>query len=371
MTINMSDFILLNTSVWDAKFQSAPAQEEQSQSTETVEQPVENTNTEETQTTTEATQEEENQEAQTTDEEDKSNSTEQEPVEENYPNAGEFLKWGEWLKNKLEENAKLEQGKKQPEQKILDSFFEKFFKTNWTGNAGTNLVEIFKDDRARVIFLKDGNQVRLDCFDPTKFAFLQFLTGDFAKDIISQGKLSKKNFLGLVKSCATKQRVVPDSELVKQNDYNLIYCPALYDNESNALFSYLAAQKSVFSDYSKEEQIKNKRAFIYLKNKSTATEISQLSDSFFDGLKMPEIGKLNTLELAKTVLGLSTKDTSDTETGTGEKLTDPELETLLKSLEGSVNIDADMLNKLENNKAARTAFVNALLNKIKAVQAAN
>jgi hypothetical protein len=348
----MSNFILLNTGTWDAKFQAVPAQEEE---------------TTPTNVTTEQVDEEQPNAENNTEE------TDQVSVEGNYPNAGEFLKWGEWLKNKLEENAQLSQGAKQPEQKILDSFFEKFFSTNWTGNTGTNLVEIFKDDRARIIFLKNGNEVRLDCFDPDKFAFLRFLTGDFAKEMLSKGKLSKKNFLGLIKSCATKQRVVPDSELVKQNDYNLIYCPALYDNESNALFSYLVAQKSIFSSYSKEEQIKNKRAFIPTENASSAAEINKVSDDVFDKFDMQKIEKLNTLELAKAIIGKVDNDTSEEKvnSGAGEKLTDAELESLLKNLEGSVNIDADTLNKLENNKAARTAFVKALLTKLKAFQTVN
>ena len=223
-----------------------------------------------------------------------------------------------------------------------------------------------------MLFLADGNKVRKDNFNPEKFKFLKFLISNFAKGVLDQGKLSTKNFLGLAAACATKQRVIPDAELDKQNDYNLIYCPALYEYEAQTLLDYLKTQAGILLNYTEDEQRKNKRAFIYIDTvteqdkEARAQEIKQLDDNYIDKLKVTTAEKLNTIEFANIVIGSKKPDTSSQENVSTVE-TGPIVDNwaaILKNAE--TGIDKNTLDGLLSNKAAREKLINDLLTKLSA-----
>lgn len=384
MTINMSDFILLNTSVWDAKFQSAPTQEEQPKD-ETATAPesteeTQETSVEDNQATDETTPKEDTKEEEQTEEVPK-----QEAANESYPKAGEFLKWGEWIKNKLEENAKLSGDAKQKETVILDDFFKNFFETNWDSVCGEKLKTF---GTLRHLFIGDNGQVRMDAFNTNKNAFLIFLTSNFVKELLTSGKLTEDKFDKLLYAFVSSTKKVSSTEFRRgpePEEYNLIYCPLFYELDGATMDKYLTAQAKVLSitgsSYSDSVKNLNKKAFLATKDKDVveaATDaerakiIKNYEGIYPDITDMSTATKLNNLDLANAVIGAKeTKKASDnpsTETGTSEKLSDSKLSEIAAVLKSwaenpdqKLELDQTDLDKLKADNEARAELMNKLL----------
>ncbi len=390
------DFITLNTSAWDAKFSTSsntevPTEEETTTETPESVEETQVTGTEETPVTDETTPKEgAKEEEQAEEKEQTEEDSKQEAVDESYPKAGEFLKWGEWLKNKLEENAKLSDGVKQKETDIIKGFFNSFFVTNWDSVCGEKLKTF---ETLKQLFIKDNGQVRIDAFNTNKNAFLIFLTSNFVKELLTSGKLTEDKFNKLLYAFVDGSKKVSSTEFRRgpePEEYNLIYCPLFYELDSATMDKYLTAQAKVLritgSSYSDSIKNLNKKAFLATKNKDVveaATDaerakiIKNYEGIYPDITDMSTATKLNNLDLANAVIGAKeTKKASDnpsTETGTSEKLSDSELseiDAVFKSWaenpDQKLELDQTDIDKLKADNEARAELMNKLLARLQA-----
>jgi hypothetical protein len=113
---------------------------------------------------------------------------------------------------------------------------------------------------------------------------LAFVIQDYVKNkLINTGLLNINTFKVLYNAVAAK--LVADSEFFEhtpQNDYNIIYCADFYRKPVKEMLDYLKLQSNILdvnaSVYSAETQIKNKKAFIFIKGVYKAGTTEEESD---------------------------------------------------------------------------------------------
>ena len=343
-TLLKEDFTVVNTSAWDNFFKSKPMTDPASEN--------EATNASESSATSSA---------------------------EGYPAAGQLTAWGTWLQNKLKENAEASKEARQPEKEILDHFFSNFFETNWQGTAGAKL-KTFK--ALRRLFVNDKGEVVIDAFDRSKNALLEFLLGDFAKNLISGSKITEEKLNVLLYAFVKSSKKVAAAEFRSDNDYNLIYCPLFYDLDETSMSAYLTIQAKVLnpakSSYEDSKKSLNKKVFLYTKEvteqdtKTRANIIKNNTDGYTDITSMKTANKLNSLELAKAIIGYTdpaAEIKSKSKVKNKGKLSQDEQNSIATTwaslLKGT---DTDTINTLISNKTARAELMDTLLIKLAALQ---
>lgn len=174
-------------------------------------------------------------------------------VKETLPAAGDWDGWGRLLKRRLELNNQARTKKQDYEVEQL--FFEDFFKTNWGADLAPKLMDIGDPLRKliKVLGFKAENSA------------LIFMTLDFTKELLRNGKLNVLTFKAIYNTVAGRR--IADSELRKPNRYNIIYCKDLYNKTPKEMEQYLKLQgtilKTSMSEYDESTQIKNKRTFCH------------------------------------------------------------------------------------------------------------
>ena len=159
--------------------------------------------------------------------EETAQNTEPQTTTKNYPAKDAWEQWGEWLKTKLETNAKLSDDARQSEKEILDDFFKKFFNTNF----GPNGEKLYDLERLRELFIKKDGTVLTNNFSIKRNQFLSYLT-------LNADKLNKNNYMGILVAFAKKY--VNHNEFDNKDvaaEYNLLYCPLLYQLPSDKILN--------------------------------------------------------------------------------------------------------------------------------------
>ena len=101
-------------------------------------------------------------------------------------------------------------------------------------------------------------------FDPLTNPFLAFIIRPFAQKLALKGLLNEETFKGI--NNAVTEDYLADSELLKENIYNIIYRIDLYKQPSVDIERYLKCQSRILkptaTTYTKKDMIKNLQTFL-------------------------------------------------------------------------------------------------------------
>ncbi len=173
------------------------------------------------------------------------------------PPKGEWLQWGELLKQRLTANRAKSREKRKPEYDIETEFFKEFYAANWEKEIAEKLLLIGEPLKKvlKVVGFKRSNPI------------LGFINQEFVKNTLLHANLLNVNTFKAIYN-AVANDLVADTEFFKRNDYNIIYCKDLYRKSPSEMEEYLKIQKSFLSpsasQYSAADLIKNKIAFFYI-----------------------------------------------------------------------------------------------------------
>ena len=181
-------------------------------------------------------------------------STKNEANLESLPNAGEWEQWAKLLTSRKKANDKLSSAQKQSEYAIESKFFIEFFNINF-GNTTGDKLNLFGEPLKKAIMVLG--------FDPKKNPILGFINKQLVRDeLINTGKLNTTTFKAIYNAVA--KRLVAYNEFIDKppEEYNIIYCPNLYDKPVEDIEKYLILQKEVLSSNSADKQVINKKVFL-------------------------------------------------------------------------------------------------------------
>lgn len=172
-------------------------------------------------------------------------------------------------------------------------FFNAFFSCYWSKNVTTKLLQnhLLQSD------------IKALGFDPLLNPILAFFLNPFTKELLENGLLDKIKYKAIHNSVA--KHLMAESEYVKENNYNVLYCLDLYNKTAADIETYLAYQKSILVPSMKKysDKTKARNVQIFLVNGSENMQSAN--------------AKLNTLEDIKEIIekvtgkSLSTGEESD------------------------------------------------------------
>lgn len=222
---------------------------------------------------------------------------------EGLPNAGEWEKWGKLLQERKEANNRLSSTLKKSEYEVESKFFEEFFSVNWGKTTGDRL-NLFGAPLKKAITVLE--------FDPKKNPILGFITKPYViQNLINTDKLNVETFKAIYNAVAKKLAAPSEFIHEKANEYNILYCPKLYDKSVKEIEEYLTLQKDVLSSASTDVQAKNKKVFFNIKSITASdlkTRVAEINN-WAGELPVAATATLNSLELARLVNGIKSIDT--------------------------------------------------------------
>lgn len=176
--------------------------------------------------------------------------------------------WSKELQQRLDDNKKLHPEAQEATHVIEERFWQDFFNSNWSKAVALQLMRIdqLKKDIKKLGFKKQANPLLA-----------------FFKDKYVQEKLVLTNLINLntykVIHNAIAGKYIADSELLKANSYNIIYCQDLYKKPLADMMSYLKKQKELLPTnikiYDKDRIAKNKKVFL-ISSRSVTKEEAKL-----------------------------------------------------------------------------------------------
>lgn len=172
-------------------------------------------------------------------------------------------------------------------------FFNAFFNCYWSKNVTTKLLQnhLLQSD------------LKALGFDPLINPILAFFLNPFTKELLENGLLDKTKYKAIHNAVA--KHLMAESEYVKENNYNVLYCLDLYNKTAADIETYLAYQKNILVPSMKKynDKTKARNVQIFLVNGSEDMQSAN--------------AKLNTLEDIKEIIekvtgkSLSTGEESD------------------------------------------------------------
>lgn len=172
-------------------------------------------------------------------------------------------------------------------------FFSAFFGCYWSKNVTTKLLQnhLLQSD------------LKALGFDPLVNPILAFFLNPFTKELLENGLLDKIKYKAIHNAVA--KHLMPESEYIKENNYNILYCLDLYNKTAADIETYLAYQKNILVPSMKKysDKTKARNIQIFLVNGSEDMQSAN--------------AKLNTLEDIQEIIekvtgkSLSTGEESD------------------------------------------------------------
>ena len=191
----------------------------------------------------------------------------------------ELKDWEEELENRKKENDQKDSSHKKTDGELLEKFWTDYFTSNWKPNVAAKLKEI-------ELLQKDILDLG---FDPLINPLLAFFLRNYVQQLVLEDLVNAETFKALHNAVAN--RYIADSEFVKENAYNILYCRDLYEQPARDILEYLRIQKSILSPsapaYNKETR--NTNIKIFLENGVVSV--------------MDKDATLNSLEEAKALAG--------------------------------------------------------------------
>ena len=141
--------------------------------------------------------------------------------------------WEQELKRRIARNAKKDQAHRKPVGEVKNKFWSAYFKANWKPEVAKKLyqIDLLKTD------IEDIG------FDPLLNPLLAFFLREYTQKLVLADLINAENFKAL--NNAVAEGYVADSEFLKENDYNILYCQDLYKQTSRDIEDYLKLQKSI------------------------------------------------------------------------------------------------------------------------------
>lgn len=220
--------------------------------------------------------------------------------------------WKAELARRLAANKTKDARKQQTPTEVEETFFKDFFQTNWPEEIANKLIAI-GDPLKKAIKVLGFNYKKVTGGNP----ILAFIRQNYVqKYLIQTGLLNANTFKAIYNTVA--RHLTSDVEFYKANNYNLIYCRALYSKTPTEMLEYLELQKEILNPNEPTDiyrQLENRRVFLEIPGireinvKQRAIIIK--GDRYKDASKVPTVTnakKLNSLVLAKTIKG-STEET--------------------------------------------------------------
>lgn len=270
-------------------------------------------------------------EVEETEEARENEATEEPAILDGLPNAGEWEKWGELLQERKEANNRLSSTLKKSEYEVESKFFEEFFSVNWGKTTGDRL-NLFGAPLKKAITVLE--------FDPKKNPILGFITKPYVlQNLINTDKLNVETFKAIYN--AVVKKLVAQSEFIRdykeKDEYNLIYCLALYEKPVAEIEKYLELQKSILGDYSADKLILNRKAFFNIDGITKSDLEERAKDIINWANALPDVkdAKLNSLALAELISGKKITNT--------KRLTTKEQTALLSKLPQKTDLYAALL----------------------------
>ena len=226
-------------------------------------------------------------------------------TEDALPAKGAWGKWEERLDKRRTANSQLSSEARLSDYEVEAKFFKEFFSVNWGVDVGKKLDLI--GEPLKKAFKALG-------FEPTKNPILAFILQDTVIKLINNDKLNANTFKAIYNAVA-KRQVAPKEFFVK-NDYNIIYCPDLYNKSLEEMTKYLELQKEVLEE---KDTTFNKKVFLYTneileqdpeKRANIIKDLIELKSDMTDVAS----AKLNSLKLANLIS--DKKDTKQTQLNT-------------------------------------------------------
>lgn len=152
-------------------------------------------------------------------------------------------------------------------------FFNAFFSCYWSKNVTTKLLQnhLLQSD------------IKALGFDPLINPILAFFLNPFTKELLENGLLDKVKYKAIHNAVA--KHLMAESEYVKENNYNVLYCLDLYNKTAADIETYLKYQKSILIPSMKKynDKTKARNVQIFLVNgsedmQSANAKLNELSD---------------------------------------------------------------------------------------------
>lgn len=178
----------------------------------------------------------------------------------------------EYGKIHAEHIAKAGGSRKSKDEAELE-FFNAFFNCYWSKNVTTKLLQnhLLQSD------------IKALGFDPLLNPILAFFLNPFTKELLENGLLDKIKYKAIHNSVA--KHLMAESEYVKENNYNILYCLDLYNKSAADIETYLTYQKSILIPSMKkyDNKTKARNVQIFLANgsedmKSANAKLNALED---------------------------------------------------------------------------------------------
>ena len=188
------------------------------------------------------------------------------------------IDWSKELQKRLEANKQLSPESRESDFDIENKFWMEFFTAAFGSDTAAllNTIEQLKKDIKILGFKKLTNPI------------LAFLKIKYVQTELVNTKLINSNTYKALHNVIAKQ-LVADSELLRSNDYNIIYCRDLYLKQVADIERYLEYQKAVLSPkasvYDKDLLERNKRIFLQLGGRNVKSKTAKLNS-------LKEIGEL-------------------------------------------------------------------------------
>lgn len=206
-----------------------------------------------------------------------SDSNTEEKVKKASTKIDAIKEWGKELENRIANKRK-----DKPEAEVRLQFWKDFFAAFWDPKVADKISQI-------TLIEKDIEKLG---FDPLINPLLAFLLQPCVHEMLLADLINSQTYKAIHNAVA--RRYMADSEFVKQNNYNIIYCLDLYKGKTaKDIEEYLAQQKKVLNPSAPAYNAKTlaKNVKIFLKNGYT----SVLDDG----------AKLNDLDDIEELLGTS------------------------------------------------------------------
>lgn len=152
-------------------------------------------------------------------------------------------------------------------------FFNAFFGCYWSKNVTTKLLQnhLLQSD------------IKALGFDPLINPILAFFLNPFTKELLENGLLDKIKYKAIHNAVAN--HLMAESEYVKENNYNILYCLDLYNKTAADIETYLTYQESILIPSMKkyDDKTKARNIQIFLANgsedvKSANAKLNALED---------------------------------------------------------------------------------------------
>lgn len=260
------------------------------------------------------------------------------------------LNWKQELSDRLEANKNVTKDEKRSNEDILEEFWFDCFTTLWPKALYKNLDTIgenLKNDLLNWGFTAESNQV------------VAFLNQKFVQENLVLTKKLNINTYKAFHNAITK-KLISKEQFDKPNNYNIIYCIALYGKSPKDIYDYLVTQSKILnasaSSYDTATQLKNRR--IFCKLNISATDLAKRAEAHVsinpDNIPTVQKAELNSLELAQAIITAFKNNKNSKFSNSNKEMNELDLED--KSADGET--ESGETTETTNNASEETVGTN-------------